>query len=222
MFHFRLDKVKIDKNREEGGVLGLGKDLAELEFWSFVVTDNQLLPDVSELLTTTDLERKKELVTEITKNVLGVRQITKIDKIKDGAEMNFGFDLWRSLTIPDHFDWNFIVIELDQDQHKTAQILQDVVSNGTIDRFAGSLPGKLIGVANPSFAAVTETAKFVVDIIRTGLQNSDNDTVGILYKSFNRTEHFPSGQAKAKNVQDITNNLWVDFSMYLDEGLAHK
>jgi len=89
-----IDKIKIDRNREEGGFLGLGKDLAELELWSFIVTDNQTPPDVSKLLlTTTELRAKKELVANITKTVLGTRQIRKIDKIKDGAEMNFGFDL---------------------------------------------------------------------------------------------------------------------------------
>jgi len=102
-----IDKIKIDRNREEGGFLGLGKDLAELELWSFIVTDNQTPPDVSKLLlTTTELRAKKELVAKITKTVLGNRQIRKIDKIKDGAEMNFGFNLWRSPSLPDWFDQN--------------------------------------------------------------------------------------------------------------------
>jgi hypothetical protein len=216
MFHLRLDKVKIDKNREEGGFFGLGRDLAELEFWSFVVTDNQPLPDVSELLTTTDSTRKKELVLEITKTVLGARQIKKIDKIKDGAEMLFGFDLWRSPTPPTQFDWNFVVIEIDEDQRKTAQIIQDIVSDNKFEQFAEGLPGKLTSVANPGFQAVVETTKLVVDVITTVLENSDNDTVGILYKSFNQAEHFPTGRVEEKNVQDITNNMWVDFSMYSD------
>lgn len=218
MFHLRLDKMKIDRNREEGGFGGfLGKDLAELELWSFVVTDNQSLPDVSELLTTTDSERKKELVTEISKTVLATRQIKKIDKIKDGAELNFGVDLWRSPAVPDYFDWNFIVIEIDEAQRQTAQMIQDVVSDNLFDQFAKSLPGKLLGAANPGFDAVVETTKLVIDVIKTGLKNSDNDTVGILYKSFNRTEHFPRGRLNQKNVQDITSNMWVDFSMYSDE-----
>jgi len=214
MLHLRLDKIKIDRNREEGDLLGLGRDLAELEIWSFVVTDNQPLPDVSELLTTTDLERKKELVAEITKTVLGARQIKKIDKIKDGAEMNFGFDLWRSPSLPDRFDWNLVVIEIDVAQQKTAQIIEDIVSDSAFEQFADSLPGLLIGAANPAFEAVTETAKLVIDVIKTDLKNSDNDTVGILYKSFNRAKHFPKGQAEEKNVQDITSNMWIDFSMH--------
>jgi hypothetical protein len=216
MFHFRLDKIKIDRNREEAGFFGLGRDLAELELWSFVVTDNQPLPDVSELLTTTDSERKKTLVAEITETVLGMRQIQKIDKIKDGAEMTLGFDLWRSPTVPKYFDWNFIVVELDEAQRQTAQIMQDVVSDGLFDQFAKSLPGQLMGVTNPGFSAVVETAKLVVDVIKTDLQNSDNDTVGILYKSFTQSEHFPTGKFKRKNVQDITSNMWVDFSMFVD------
>ena len=54
----------------------------------------------------TESRAKKELVASITKTVLGNGQTRKIDKIKDGAEMNFGFDLWRSPSMPDLFGQN--------------------------------------------------------------------------------------------------------------------
>ncbi|MBD3887334.1 hypothetical protein IFO70_37810 [Phormidium tenue FACHB-886] len=216
MFHFRLDKVKINKNREEGGVLGLGKDLAELELWSFVTTDNQQLPDVSELLSTNNSSIRKELVTEIAQAVVASRQTKKVDKIKDGAEMNFGFDLWQAPTTPAYFDWNFVVIELDEDQRKTAQIIENITSDNAFEHFTDSLPGKLLGAANPGFEAVAGVTRLVVDVVKANLNNSDNDTVGLLYKSFSQAKHYPTGEAEEKNVQDITNNMWVDFSIYSD------
>jgi hypothetical protein len=187
-----------------------------MELWSFVVTDNQPLPDVSELLTTTDLELKKELVTDIMRTVISTRRVKKIDKIKDGAEIDFGLVLWRSPAIPDYFDWNLAVIEIDTDQQKAAQVIENVTATSDFAQFSDTLPGLLLGAENPAFTAVAATAKLVIDVMTTDLKNSDNDTVGILYKSFNRAEHFPLGRAKKKNVRDITSNMSVDFSMYSD------
>jgi hypothetical protein len=208
MFHFRLDKIRIDRNRERDFPL-LEKDLAELELWSFITTDDVVapdelsIPDVTELQATTNSDRKKELVLKLSKNILKDTQerLLTLSKIKDNAEIDCGFDLWRSPAIPDRFDWSFMVVETDEEHRRTAE----------------GLPALLIGAANPGLKAVTETTKLVAEAFQTVLENSDTDEVGKLRQSFNRTQHFPNGRKKYKQVVDATNNMWVDFSMFTEE-----
>jgi hypothetical protein len=224
MFHFRIDKIKIDRNRERDFPL-FEKDLAELELWSFITTDDAivpdelLLPDVTKLQTTTDLERKKELILKLSKAILKEKQekLVTLSKIKDNAEIQCGFDLWRSPTIPDRFDWSFTVVEVDEDHRRTAEVIANLRSSQRFEKFADGLPALLIGAANPGLKAVTETTKLVADVFQTVLENSDTDEVGKIRQSFNRNQHFPKGRKKYKQVPDATNNMWVDFSMFTEE-----
>jgi hypothetical protein len=223
MFHFRLDRIKIDRNRERDFPL-LEKDLAELELWSFITTDDAVapdglsIPDVTELQTTTDSDRKKELVLKLSRNILKDTQerLLTLSKIKDNAEIDCGFDLWRSPTIPDRFDWFFMVVETDEDHRRTAEVMANLRSSPRLEKFADGLPALLIGATNPGLKAVTETTKLVADVFQTVLENSDMDEVGKLRQSFNRSQHFPNGRKKYKQVVDATNNMWVDFSMFTE------
>lgn len=114
MFQFKLDKIKIHKNRETGGLFG--KDLAEIELWSFVVPDGIELPDISKLLSTTNSAKRKEIIADAATAVVNFRKILTLEKIKDDAEIEIEYNLHRLDTAPDYFDWNFIAIEVDEKQ----------------------------------------------------------------------------------------------------------
>lgn len=214
MFQFKLDKIKIHKNRETGGLFG--KDLAEIELWSFVATDGIELPDIDELLGTTDSVKKKEFLANLATTVANSRRVLTLKKIKDDVEIEIGYDIYRSDTAPDYFDWNFIAIEIDDKQRETAKLIRSAVDDAEFGQLVDTLPTALLGAANPSFTAASAVTKLLVNVIGKGLANSDNDAVGILYKSFEKTQDYPKGKLKKTNVADLTANMWVDFSIWSD------
>ncbi|MBP1730274.1 MAG: hypothetical protein H6Q55_703 [Deltaproteobacteria bacterium] len=45
------------------------------------------------------------------------------------------------------------------------------------------------------------------------LQNKD-DQIGVAYQSFNRFEHYPHGERKKDDVPDLSNNIFIDYSIF--------
>ena len=63
MFYFRINKLRIVDNRENRHIFRVfGDDLAEIKISSFVSTEETRLPEIDELLLTTDERAKRRLV----------------------------------------------------------------------------------------------------------------------------------------------------------------
>jgi len=68
--------------------------------------------------------------------------------------------------------------------------------------------------ANPSYAAAVGIGKFVTKTIADQRRKNQDDMIGILYTSLNRHEHYPYAERKRDNVPDLTNNMFVDYSIF--------
>lgn len=215
MFYFRINKVKILKNRE--AVLFWEKDEAEVELWSFITTDSMLLPDLDSFLEMENSQERRAWVEGLVRKVISARKIAPINNIRDGHEMTFGdtgFVLYESSNIPDSLSWNFLAIERDDHNREQAHVADMVLNSPEFEPFSENLVTSLTKAANPALAAVVSASRFVSEVILQELQHNRDDLIGTLFLSLNRREHYPHGERKRDNVPDLTNNMWIDYSLF--------
>ncbi len=218
MFFFRINKVKIFDNREKKKFLGIfGRDLAQVKFLSFVSTEFSAFPDLSDLLSTNDAQVRKEIIKKGVETIVASRILTEIQNVKDNHVMTFGdtgFVLYQSEEIPAFFDWQFIAFESNAAIRDNARLVENILNDSGFDTFSNNL-GTLISTAgNPAFAASVEISRFALKVIAGIAQANKDEMIGILMMSLNRREHYPHGERKKDDVPDLTNNMFIDYSLF--------
>ena len=226
MFYFRINKVKLTDNKSHKGLFGIGKDQATVQLWSLVGTGNMDLPNLEELMATTDAERKKAIVADIVQRVAASRRMTPVTGVKDGATLTFGdagYVLFQAKEIPDDFNWQFTAIKLNDKTRNIGNEITNVIHDEKFDGFAGDLP-KILGMAaNPAFTAAVEVGKFIFDIVGNNLAHKHDQQLGLLYMSLDRPEHYPHGIRNSQDVVDLTGNMFVDYSIFaFDNDKIHE
>lgn len=217
MFYFRINKLCISDNKENPKYLLFGPDLAQVKMISFVVTENDLLPDMSAFIETNDPKQKKQILKDAVVTVVGARIFTEIKNVKDNHEMTFGntgYVLYKSKKIPTDFDWQFIVYESDKNIRDNAQTVLDIVNDNGFDDFTTNFATMLAGAVNPGLAASIAIAKYAIQVTAKVAKDNKDDLLGILYTSLNRKEHYPHGERKKERVRDLTNNMYIDYSIF--------
>jgi len=218
MFYFRINKLKIIDNKELPAFLGLfGPDVAQIKIISFVTTDNIPLPDMTDFMRTDSLEYRKNILKSAVTQVVSSRILTMVENVKDNHVMYFGdtgYVLFQSKTIPDHFDWQFVVYESDKAIRDTAMMVEDIVNDEEFDKFTDDLLKIIVGTSNPGYTASVAIGKFATKVILKIAGKNKDDMIGIIYMSLNRWEHYPFGERKRDNVPDMTNNMHVDYSIF--------
>ncbi len=226
VFYFRINKVKIIDNETTKGFLGLGRDLATVQLWSLIVSGNMDLPNLDELLKTTDPQRKKELVMDIVKAVAATRRLTPIESVKDNQTAFFGdtgYVLYQSKEIPEDFSWQFTAIKLNDRTRDVGAEILGVVNHQEFGSFANSLPALIGGTMNPGYTAAVEVGKFIFSIVGDVLSKKRDQQIGLLYMSLDRVEHYPHGVRNSQDVVDLTGNMYVDYAIFgYDDRKAHR
>ncbi len=216
MFYFRINRLKIVRNREQG-FLFFRKDLAEVRIISFVTTSNTDLPQITDWLATNDPQRKQTILAQAVAQVVASRILTQVDRVKDNAILTFGdtgYVLYQSPTIPDDFNWCLIAIESDQKARQVEAQFRQLTTKPAFQTLASNLELVVRGASNPKFAAGVAVAQFITSAIASSLKEQGDDQIGLLYMSLNRREHYPHGERKQDNVPDLTNNLRIDYSIF--------
>jgi hypothetical protein len=217
MFYFKINRIKICDNKENPQFLFFGRDVAQVKLISFIATENSELPDVSEFLLCNDAVQKKALLGKAIESVIAARIFTEIDNVKDNHIMTFGstgFVLYKSEKIPDDIDWQFIAYESDQNISDNAQMVDDIVNDSEFGKFTDNITSLLSRVPNPSLTAAVAIAKFAVNVITKVAKQNHDDLIGILYTSLNRRQHYPYGERRRDRVPDLTNNMFIDYSIF--------
>lgn len=231
MFYFRINKLKIIDNRENRQFLRvLGTDRAEVKINSFITTEDTHLPDMNELLVTNDPGRKRDLLAAAVAEVVSSRVLTTIQNVTDNHEMTFGdtgYVLYQSDNIPEHFNWILLAVESDRDVRSIGEEMNSVVHDQGFDHFIANVLSLAAAAANPSYVAAVGIAKFVTKVIADQRGKNKDDLIGVLYTSLNRREHYHHGERKRNNIPDLTNNMFVDYSMFgfdaqPDPGVIHR
>lgn len=218
MFYFRINKLRIIDNMERPRILGIfGRDLAQVKLVSFVTTDNMPLPDMSGFIHAPDWQSKKQLLKNAVSDIVNSRILTTIQNVKDNHLMYFGdtgYVLYQSEGIPNHFDWQLIAYESDRNWAEAGEMTKSIVNDSGFDNFAEHLTGIVKQAKNPAYMAAVAIGKYAVKVIADLVRQNKDDMIGIIYMSLNRLEHYPHGERKKNNVPDLTNNMYVDYSIF--------
>jgi len=218
MFYFRINKLKIIDNREKRHILRVfGRDRAEVQLNSFITTDETRLPVMDELLASNDPQRQRALLAEAVNDVVSSRVLTTIDNVTDNHVMTFGdtgYVLYQSEFIPDDFSWLLLAIESDRDEREIGQDMTSITQDRAFDGFLADTLSLAATATNPSFAVAAGIGKFVARTLAERMRDNKDDMVGLLYTSLNRREHYPHSERKRDHVPDLTNNMFVDYSIF--------
>jgi hypothetical protein len=208
-FAFRLNKLKILNNREWGP--------GEVKILSFVTGQDGSLPVLEDLQRTTNVEEKKQIIRAATQTVLSSKVLMQIDHVKDGHQMTFGdtgYALWTSDKIPISFNWSLVAFEIDEDINALGKKIDAIVNDAGFDGFAGNLITLLGAATNPATVAGLAIAKYALGVLADVLLENKDDQIGVAYQSFNRFEHYPHGERKKDDVPDLSNNIFIDYSIF--------
>jgi len=208
-FAFRINRLKIFKNREWGA--------GELKMISFVSTGDEAPSALDGLLQTSDPDAKRKILRDASRQMLSVKEFIQVDEIRDGHVLTFGdsgYALYTALRIPVSLNWTFLILEPDEDLVELGRRIDTVVDGKDFDTFATSAITLLAAAAAPQLTAAAAIAKFVSRAIPQVLVRNRDDQVGLYYLSLNRMEHYPNGERKRDDVPDLTNNVRVDYSIF--------
>lgn len=217
MFYFRINKIKLFDNKTGKGFLGLGSDKATVQLWSLIVNGNIDLPNLEELMKTTDAEKKKQIVADIVKTVAASRRLTPIESVKDSMAAYFGdtgYVLYQSKEIPADFSWQFTAIKLNDKTRDIGTEMMNVINHKDFPGFAKSLPALIGATVSPAFTAAVEVGKFIFGILGNNLAHKKDKQLGLLYMSLNKVEHYPHGVRNSQDVPDLSGNMQVDYSIF--------
>lgn len=209
MFYLRINKIKIRNNREL-----LGK--AEVQFMSFVTRGESDFPMLQEFFDTNDEQKKKEVVKQAMEKVISSRIMVPIQKVKDGQEVFFGdtgYVVHKSEDTPEDLNWMLLAIELDKKTRDNSKLVSEVLTNDNISSAITAI-STLAGLANPVAAAITSISAIVSKAVIKISQNKKDDQVGLLLTSFIQKEHYPHGTRDKQDVPDLTNNMFVDYTIF--------
>ncbi len=208
-FAFRINRLKIFKNREWGA--------GELKMISFVSTGDEAPSALDGLLQTSDPDTKRKILKEASRQMLSVKEFIQVDEIRDGHILTFGdsgYALYTANRIPVSLNWTFLILESDEDVVELGRRIDEVVDGKDFDTFASSALTLLASAVTPQLAAAAAIAKFVSRAIPQVLVRNRDDQVGLYYLSLNRMEHYPNGERKRDDVPDLSNNVRVDYSIF--------
>jgi hypothetical protein len=218
MFYFRINKIRIIENMENPKFLGIfGDDLAQVKIVSFITSDSMQLPDISKFIITNQVSKKRTILSEAVRQVVNSRVLTTIQNVKDNHIMYFGdtgYVLYSSKTIPYHLDWQLVAYESDRNIEDAALLTETIISNNEFDNFSDNLMVLLKKVKNPGYIAAAAIGKFAAKIIAQIAKSNKDDMIGIMYMSLNRMQHYPHGIRNKINVPDMTNNMYIDYSLF--------
>jgi len=208
-FAFRLNKLKILNNQEWGP--------GEVKLLSFITGQDGGLPILEDLQRTTSVKKKKQIIQTATQTVLASKVLMQVDHVKDGHQMTFGdtgYALWTADKIPTSFNWSLLAFEIDEDINTLGKNIDAIVKSDAFNGFAANLLTILGAATNPAAVAGVAIAKFAFGIIAEAMLENKDDQIGVAYQSFNRFEHYPHGERKKDDVPDLSNNIFIDYSIF--------
>jgi len=209
MFYFRLNKVKILKNREL-----LGK--AEIQFISFITSGESDFPMLNDFYNSNDDQVKNELIKQAVSKLVSSRVMPPMQKIKDRRMIffgNHGYIVYKSDEIPQDFNWMLMAVESDGRTRSNAELLSSILTEKNITSITATI-ATLASLTNPVSAAITTISTFVAEALTKVFKNDKDDQVGLLITSFIEKKDYPFGKLDDQDVEDATGNMAVDYTIF--------
>ena len=213
IFVHMLDRVQIDNPRE-----GFFSGSAEVRFYSFSHTEMFSLPELNDLLSTQDPDAARDKVRGVAQSLMGHWTSIEARHIGPGHVFDFesGKCLLRLDKIPDFLEWQMLVLESDKDVRDLGNMIQEILPDEKVDTIASSvltLAGGLTPAGATTKAAITLT-KFLFNGVTRVLMANENDQIGLVSQSFIRPLHYPNGSRTKALVDDLTRNMWYDYTLF--------
>ena len=208
-FVFRLNKLKIIKNREIGP--------ADVKVLSFLTVDNIALPDLDQLVKTDEAAERKALTQIAVQSVLNAKVLMEVEHVKDDQVLTFGdtgYALYTSQTIPQSFNWSLLVLASGRTLQFWEEQVNNVLNDPKFGNFAEDLVSVLKVAMNPAMTAGLTISKFILDKTTGMMKQNNAQQIGVLYQSFDRYEHYPQGERSVSEEPDLTNNMFIDYSIF--------
>ena len=208
-FYLILDRAKIHRKFD---VLG-----AEIRFYSFVNAGQLSLPGLDALMGTEDVTELRDRVRRMGREVLARWESIRVDHVRAGHTFLFGDTgrvLYRSDAIPTSLDWIMLVIEDDRDVRNLGSRIDELLPDDTVDQLAGHMRTFKGATQTPAAMAGVALSKALIRGVTHVLKGNGNDQIGVVEQSFVRELHYPDGKRMAKEVQDLSGNMWYDYTIF--------
>jgi hypothetical protein len=213
-FFLILDKAQIHKRHEF-------LNTAEVKFYSFVNDGLLSLPGLDRVLKASDPQAERATIREMAKHVLNQWESVEVQNVQAGHIFRFGDTgriLYRSQGIPETIDWIMLAIEVDQDVRSLGEKIDQILPDDQVDSLAGNIMKLASIAASPQTAAAIALGKALIRGVTFFLKNDENDQLGLIEQSFIRQLHYPDGKRTGAGVQDLTGNMWYDYTVFGVEG----
>ena len=221
MFTFKLDSIKLEDNGSKA--FFRKNDKADVQILSFITTDDQNLPSLTEYSYTNSLEEKQRIIKGAVEDVLSAKVLTEIENIPDDHIFHFGdtgMVLFSSDRIPDIFNWHFLLIGSKRKMRSNAEYLKGILSHGDYPEFEKKLIEILDLSSNASVSISIMIAKFLTQIVLDLHKRKKDKQLGIVYQSWSRWEDYPNGIREVKGIPDLTKNVEYDYSISFSTNVA--
>ena len=193
---------------------------AEVRFYSFVTNKALSLPDLDILISAQDPAKLRNQVRELAKDVLNQWEGIKVEGVDADHIFKFGDTgkvVYRSDDVPDRVDWILLAIEDDQETRDFGAMIDEILPDDKADSLAGNLLKIASKSASPQVTAAIAISKALLRGITHVLQSNENDQLGLVEQSFIRELHYPKGHRYGIAVQDLTGNMWYDYTIFAKE-----
>ncbi len=221
MFYFRIDRVRfLDNGSVKSGLGIFGHDYAKVKFLSFVTRSDQKVPQLDKWMKTNDSAAKEAAMQKLVRQTLNTRDLTELDRVQDNVPVSFGdtgLILYEAEEIPEAFTWTFVAVRSDQDLREAAGDANEFLDEPGFSSFSTNIlslirTGSVL--ANPTYAAGVEVAKFVAQVTARRLMKKGDRQLGAVTVSFIRPEHYPQGIRESREVHDMTGNMLFDYTIF--------
>jgi len=208
-FDFKINSIFIRKNRD------IGK--SEIKIFSLVTNSNYNTFLFDKIVNEQSEDKKIELLKVAANEVLGFKEFLTINNIKDNQLISFGFNgysIFKSSTIPESFDVTLAIMDSDEGVRKLGEFINNFVNHKSFDSFAGNLLKMATSMAAPQAVLAAELTKFIGKVVAGVLLSNSDDQIGVYLESFNIYEHYPNLNLKAHDVEDLTRNCLISYSLF--------
>lgn len=208
-FDFKLNSLYIKNNRD------INK--AEISIFSFITNGETNQDLFNGLLEATTTEAKKEIIKQGASELLAKKQMRNIQNIPDNFKMNFGMNgisLYRSKVIPEYFDWSFAVFDSDEKIRQFGQKVDNFVNSPTFNLFANNIVTLIGAAATPQIFAAIKVSELVARFVAQEMMQNEDDQICVYAESFNRYENYPNLNLKGVDIEDMTGNCRVSYSIF--------
>ncbi len=213
-FFLILDKAQIHKKHEL-------LHAAEVKFYSFTADGLLSLPELDAVLSASDPQTKRAEIREASKQILNSWESIEVHHVKADHIFNFGDTgrvLYRSPTIPETLDWIMLVIEVDKDIRSLGEKIDQILPDSQVDSLGSSILKLASKASTPQTAAAIAITKALIRGVTLFMKNNENDQLGLIEQTFIRQLHYPTGKRSADGVQDLTGNMWYDYTIFGFDG----